>query len=144
MVQVVQMNQREQQVVPQKQYAVLLIDDNAIQAATRQTILKRAGYVVFAVLNPERALEQLRNNDYPDPIDLVITDHIMPGMNGAEFVTRLREFSPEMPVLVISGLAEAEDEYSALGVDFRMKPLLPQNLISTVQALIEARSSTRI
>jgi len=74
----------------------------------------------------------------------VITDHIMPGMNGAEFVTRLREFSPEMPVLVISGLAEAEDEYSALGVDFRMKPLLPQNLISTVQALIEARSSTRI
>jgi CheY-like chemotaxis protein len=125
-------------------HTLLLIDDNAIQAATRQTILKRAGYVVFAVLNPERALEQLRNNDYPDPIDLVITDHIMPGMNGAEFVTRLREFSPEMPVLVISGLAEAEDEYSALGVDFRMKPLLPQNLISTVQALIEARSSTRI
>ena len=125
-------------------HTLLLIDDNAIQAATRQTILKRAGYVVFAVLNPERALEQLRNNDYPDTIDLVITDHIMPGMNGAEFVTRLREFSREIPVLVISGLAEAEEEYSALGVDFRMKPLLPQNLISTVQALIETRASARI
>jgi CheY-like chemotaxis protein len=72
-------------------HTLLLIDDNAIQAATRQTILKRAGYFVIAVLSPERALEQLRNNDYPDPIDLVITDHIMPGMNGAEFVTRLRE-----------------------------------------------------
>jgi CheY-like chemotaxis protein len=125
-------------------HTLLLIDDNAIQAATRQTILKRAGYIVFAVLNPERALEQLRNNDYPDTIDLVITDHIMPGMNGAEFVTRLREFSREIPVLVISGLAEAEEEYSALGVDFRMKPLLPQNLISTVQALIETRASARI
>lgn len=125
-------------------YTLLLIDDNAIQAATRQTILKRAGYFVIAVLNPERALEQLRTNDYPDPIDLVITDHIMPGMNGAEFVTRLREFAPDMPVLVISGLAEAEDEYAALGVNFRMKPLLPQNLIATVQTLLEARTSANI
>ena len=125
-------------------HTLLLIDDNAIQAATRQTILKRAGYFVFAVLSPERALEQLRNNDYPDTIDLVITDHIMPGMNGAQFVTRLREFSPDLPVLVISGLAEAEDEYATLDVNFRMKPLLPENLLSTVHALIEARTSARI
>jgi CheY-like chemotaxis protein len=122
-------------------HTLLLIDDNAIQAATRQTILKRAGYFVIAVLSPERALEQFRNNDYPDTIELVITDHIMPGMNGAEFVTRLREFAPEIPVLVISGLAEAEDEYSALGVDFRMKPLMPQNLIATVQTLIDSRTA---
>ena len=38
--------------------AVLLLDDNAIQAATRQTILKRSGYFVIAALNPVRALEQ--------------------------------------------------------------------------------------
>ena len=125
-------------------YTLLLIDDNAIQAATRQTILKRAGYFVFAVLSPERALEQLRNNDYPDTIDLVITDHIMPGMNGAEFVTRLREFAPDLPVLVISGLAEAEDEYASLDVNFRMKPLLPENLLSTVHFLIEAHTSASI
>ena len=125
-------------------HTLLLIDDNAIQAATRQTILKRAGYFVFAVLSPERALEQLRNNDYPGTIDLVITDHIMPGMNGAEFVTRLREFAPDLPVLVISGLAEAEDEYSALDVNFRMKPLLPENLLSTVHALLEAHASANI
>ncbi len=125
-------------------HTLLLIDDNAIQAATRQTILKRAGYFVFAVLSPQRALEQLRNNDYPDPIDLVITDHIMPGMNGAEFVTRLRAFAPDLPVLVISGLAEAEDEYAALDVDFRMKPLLPETLLATVHMLVESRTSARI
>ena len=125
-------------------HTLLLIDDNAIQAATRQTILKRAGYFVFAVLSPQRALEQLRNNDYPDPIDLVITDHIMPGMNGAEFVTRLRAFAPDLPVLVISGLAEAEDEYAALDVDFRMKPLLPETLLATVHMLVESHTSARI
>ena len=120
-------------------HTLLLIDDNAIQAATRQTILKRAGYFVIAVLNPERALEQLRNHDYPDPIDLVITDHIMPGMNGAEFVTRLREFAPEMPVLVISGLVEAEEEYHGLDVHFRMKPIPPANLLSSVHQLLEEK-----
>lgn len=125
-------------------HTLLLIDDNAIQAATRQTILKRAGYFVIAVLSPERALEQLRNNDYPDRIDLVITDHIMPGMNGAEFVRKLREFAPELPVLVISGLADAEEEYRELGVDFRMKPLLPQNLLASVQNLLEAHVSAQI
>ena len=122
---------------------LLLIDDNAIQAATRQTILKRAGYFVIAVLSPERALEQLRNNDYPENIDLVITDHIMPSMNGSEFVTRLREFAPEIPVLVISGLAEAEDEYTGLDIHFRLKPLLPDNLLASVHRLIERSSFDR-
>jgi CheY-like chemotaxis protein len=115
---------------------ILLIDDNAVQAATRQTILKRAGYFVIAVLSPERALEQLRNNDFPEPIDLILTDHIMPGMTGSEFVARLREFQPHLPVLVISGMVEAEEEYEGLGVEFRLKPLLPDNLLASVHNLI--------
>jgi CheY-like chemotaxis protein len=119
---------------------LLLIDDNAVQAATRQTILKRAGYFVIAVLSPERALEQLRSDEYPAAIDLIITDHMMPGMNGAEFVTKLREFSPDVPVLVISGMAEAEEEYSGLNADFRLKPLLPDNLLASVHGLVSARA----
>jgi CheY-like chemotaxis protein len=118
---------------------LLLIDDNAVQAATRQTILKRAGYFVIAVLSPERALEQLRGHEYPAPIDLIITDHVMPGMNGSEFVAQLRQFAPAMPVLVISGMAEAEDEYEALNVNFRLKPLLPDNLLASVHALVEGK-----
>jgi CheY-like chemotaxis protein len=116
---------------------VLLIDDNAVQAATRQTILKRAGYFVIAVLSPERALEQFRNNEYPASIDLVITDHLMPGMNGASFVSELRKSYPDLPVLVISGLEEAEAEYAALNVSFRLKPLLPDNLLASVHSLIQ-------
>ncbi len=115
---------------------LLLIDDNAVQAATRQTILKRAGFFVIAVLSPERALEQYRNGEFPAPIDLIITDHIMPGMTGAEFVREVRSFDPEVPVLVISGLAEAEDEYVGMDVHFRLKPLLPDNLLASVHRLV--------
>ncbi len=115
---------------------LLLIDDNAVQAATRQTILRHAGYTVIAALNPARALEQLRQNEFPGPIDLILTDHIMPGMNGAEFITRLREFEPNLPVLVISGMAEAEQQYDGLNVHFRLKPLMPDNLLASVKNLI--------
>ena len=118
------------------QATILLIDDNAVQAATRQAILKRAGFFVIAVLSPERALEQYRNEEYPAPVDLIITDHIMPGMTGAEFIRAVRSFDPRVPVLVITGLVEAEDEYGNLGVHFRLKPLLPDDLLASVHRLI--------
>ncbi len=116
--------------------AILLIDDNAVQAATRQTILRRAGYFVIAALNPVRALEQFHTKEFPAEITLVITDHLMPGMTGAEFVRELRKLHPDLPVLVISGLEEAEDQYAGLNVLFRMKPLLPDHLLASVHRLI--------
>jgi DNA-binding NtrC family response regulator len=123
---------------------LLLIDDNAVQAATRQTILRRAGYFVIAALNPVRVLEQIQGGDLPEEIRLVITDHLMPGMSGADFVRALRKTHPTLPVLVISGLEEAEQEYAGLDVTFRMKPLLPDNLLETVKQLVgESGSSSR-
>jgi CheY-like chemotaxis protein len=119
---------------------ILLIDDNAVQAATRQAILQRAGYFVIPVLSPERALDQFRRKEFSEPIDLIITDHIMPGMTGSEFVTRLRQFETHIPVLVISGMMEAEDEYEGLDVEFRLKPLLPDNLLASVHRLIHSNT----
>jgi DNA-binding response OmpR family regulator len=124
---------------------LLLIDDNAVQAATRQAILRRAGYFVIAALNPARALEQFQGGDFPEDIGLVITDHLMPGMSGSEFVRALRKTHPQMPVLVISGLEEAEREYAGLDVTFRMKPLLPDQLLETVRVLVnEGGAETRL
>lgn len=120
---------------------LLLIDDNAVQAATRQTILKRAGYYVIAALDPVRALEQFQSGEFPAPIDLVITDHLMPAMNGVDFVKALRTSHPSLPVLVISGLEEAEQQYGGLNITFRMKPLLPDHLLATVHRLVESEAA---
>ena len=122
-------------------FTVLLIDDNAIQAATRQTILKRAGHFVIPVLNPQRALEQFQTNDFPATIDMVITDHVMPGMTGAEFVRELRQSQKDLPVLVISGMEDAEEEYADLDVTFRVKPLLPDILLASVDRMLHAAHS---
>lgn len=120
---------------------ILLIDDNAVQVATRQAILKRAGYSAIAVLNSKQALDQFRGNQFPTHIDLVITDHFMPGMNGVEFVRQLRETHPKLPVMVISGLDEAENEYEGLNVLFRLKPLPPENLLASVDGLVKGEQN---
>jgi DNA-binding response OmpR family regulator len=99
-------------------------------------ILRRAGYFVIAVLNPVRALEQFQKDEFPDKIRLVITDHLMPGMTGAEFVRELRKLHSNIPVLVISGLEEAEEEYAGMNILFRLKPLLPDHLLASVHRLI--------
>ena len=125
-----------QNAIPQDATAVLLIDDNAIQAATRQAILKRAGYFVIAALNTARVLEQFRRNEFPVPIGAVITDHVMPGMNGAEFVRELRKTHPALPVMVISGMEDAEYEYAGMNVRFLVKPLLPDLLLSNLSELL--------
>lgn len=119
----------------QNSAAILLVDDNAVQAAVRQTILRRSGYFVITALNAVRALEQLRHGDFLTEVRLVVTDHIMPGMSGTHFVQEIRKVLPKIPVLVISGMP-AEEEYEGLDVLFRMKPLQPECLLSCVRELM--------
>ena len=94
-------------------------------------------YFAFAALNAKRALEQFQNDEFPAEIRAVITDHIMPGMSGADFVRELRKTHPRMPVMVISGLEEAQAEYAGMNVEFLVKPVPPEKLLSHLRALLE-------
>jgi CheY-like chemotaxis protein len=115
---------------------ILLVDDNAIQAATRKAILSRLGRSVMVASDGAQALELLRGADAAHPVGLVITDHLMPGMNGPEFVAELRTEHPQLPVLVLSGMEDAAEAYEDLDVVFRMKPLPPDELLHLVRTLL--------
>ena len=125
---------------PENATAVLLIDDNEIQATIRQAVLCRAGYIVIVALNPVHALEHLLHNEFSARIGLVITDHIMPGMSGSKFVRELRKTHPGLPVMVVSGLDDAECEYAGMNVRFLLKPLSPEEMLSNLHALLEQES----
>ncbi len=115
---------------------ILLVDDNDIQAATRKAILSRSGRTVVLASNGVQALRLLESKDRAAAVRLVITDHLMPGMNGPQFVAELRRRFPQLPVLVLSGLPEAEDAYADLDVLFRVKPLPPDELLALVRSLL--------
>lgn len=118
--------------------AILLVDDNAIQAATRKTILERSGHTVKVAASGKTALEFLSSKEMRESLGLVITDHLMPGMNGPELVVEIRRRGIALPIIVLSGLPDAGVAYEGLDVTFRVKPLHPEALIDLARQLLAA------
>lgn len=118
---------------------VLLVDDTPVQLQVRETILRNAGFGVAIATSAESALALLRTAS--QHVGLVITDHVMPGTSGSEFVRRLRASDTEMPVIVLSGMPDAEQEYQGLNVAFRLKPLPPEELIELVRTWIRGQTA---
>ena len=115
---------------------ILLVDDNHIQAATRRAILESCGREVCMAQQGQQALELLSDGEIAKSIGLIITDHLMPVMSGPQFVSELRRRGITLPVVVLSGLPEAESAYEGLDVAFRLKPFEPQSLIKLVQEML--------
>lgn len=116
---------------------VLLVDDNPIQLSARQMVLSQAGLEVKVATSADSALALLRTLSQAEKIGVIVTDHIMPQATGSEFVTLVRQINPQVPVIVISGLAEAEKEYEGMNVLFRQKPCPPPELIDLVQKAVK-------
>ncbi len=114
---------------------ILLVDDNLIQSAIRRAILEVSGGEVCIALEGQQALEFLSEAAAANPIGLIVTDHLMPVMGGPEFVAELRRRGFTLPVIVLSGLPDAESSYEGLDVVFRLKPFDPDSLIRLVQEL---------
>jgi DNA-binding NtrC family response regulator len=112
---------------------VLLVDDNPIQLSARQMVLNQAGLEVQVATSAESALALLRSLSQAQKIGVVVTDHIMPEATGSEFVRLLRNVNPQVPVIVISGMPEAQQEYEGMNVIFRQKPCPPAELIGLVK-----------
>jgi len=111
---------------------VLLIDDNLAQLRTREAILRGAGISVACASTAAEAFRHLRPK--AAKVDVIVTDHVMPGVDGSVFVQQLRQLQPQTPVIVISGLVEAEQQYANSAVTFLRKPCKPESLIRAVRA----------
>ena len=116
---------------------VLLIDDNPAQLTIRELVLRDAGFSVSIATTVEGALAILRSPGLSGRLGVIVTDHIMPGASGADFVRELRRINTVVPVIVVTGMAEAEEEYVGLNVKFLQKPCPPPELIESVRTALE-------
>jgi len=112
---------------------VLLVDDDPTQLAVRQLLLGREGIQSLLATEARTALALLNSDAGRETIGLVVTDHLMPEVNGAEFVREIRSFDPNLPIVVISGLPDAHNAYDGLDVLFLAKPCEPEDLIAIVR-----------
>lgn len=116
-------------------FSILVCEDDFAIKTMISTKLKQENYSVYTVQNGQEALNLMEKQQ----IDLVISDIMMPEMDGYEFVQTLRETKYTLPILMITAKSQLESLEAAfkLGVDdYMVKPLRLEELVLRVKALL--------
>ncbi|HEX9691702.1 MAG TPA: PAS domain S-box protein [Gemmatimonadales bacterium] len=119
---------------------LLAEDDDSVRAPTA-TILRRQGYTVLEAANGREAMALVETHQ--GPIDLILTDVVMPELGGVSMVEQLRPLRPEVKVLYISGYTDDAIARQGLlrpGAHYLEKPFTPVALLRRVRQVLDARS----
>ena len=122
---------------------ILLVEDDAGVRSMSRAALERRGYRVIAAAGGDEALEA--ESRHPEPISMLITDMVMPGINGAELAQLLRDRRPSLAVLFVSGYpSDTLDDVSMAesGASFLAKPFTPAGLTAAVRAGLDRRKES--
>ena len=120
---------------------VLVVDDEDGVREFIERALGRLGYHVTAASSGEEALERVRGY-FAEPIDLLITDVVLPGMSGPELAATLGQSRPQMPVLYVSGYASDVTAFHGLpglAAHVLAKPFGMDSLVRRVRTILDDR-----
>ena len=84
--------------MPQPRRLVLCVDDEVVGLQVRKMILERAGYAVLTAPDGATGLDVFADH----PVDAVVLDYAMPGMDGGQVAARMRQQKPHVPILLLS------------------------------------------
>ncbi len=113
---------------------ILMVDDEDLLLTMGETILTTYGYKVLTANNGQKALDLIARNERP--IDLLITDLVMPHMSGRELVEHVRKVSPTTKVLSSSGYVRSAEEQEQTA--YLQKPFTSQDLLLKVKQALMA------
>ncbi|MBV9827477.1 MAG: response regulator [Alphaproteobacteria bacterium] len=118
---------------------ILVIDDDPVLQQVIRLTLEAAGHTVLRCDNGRKAIDIVTY----DHADLIVTDIIMPEMDGIEMVRAVRRVRPELPIVAISGGSNGNaDDYLGMAKVFGAsmtltKPFRPQDLVTAIAELLE-------
>jgi signal transduction histidine kinase len=107
---------------------VLVVDDDPLIASSTAAMLEDLGHVVIEAPSGARALDMLRLGA---KVDVVVTDHAMPGMTGSELARQIRQHWPSLPIILATGYAELPNGEDP-GLPRLAKPYLQSELAAQV------------
>lgn len=108
---------------------ILCVDDNEQALSIRKIMLETRGYKVMTSANGAEALEIFKKGG----VDLVLTDFMMPGLDGATLVRRIKEVSPETPAVLFSGKIKVYEN------DMKADVFLPKGMYAPAELLERIR-----
>ncbi|MFQ5350495.1 MAG: PAS domain-containing protein, partial [Thermoanaerobaculia bacterium] len=120
---------------------ILLAEDNPMVRKLVARVLQELGHKVLIADTPEAALRI--SAEYPEPLDLLFTDLVMPEMSGLQLAERITEQRPETLLLVMSGYskeAKFSNDPLAVNASFIQKPFTPESLARAVTAAFERQA----
>ena len=114
---------------------ILLAEDESLLRELGETILRQAGYKVVTA----PGAEELRSlvSEYSDPVDLLLTDVIMPGLGGQELVGLVKRRWPDIRILYMSGYSSEEIDNLDRDAGFLQKPFTPGELMKKITDLLD-------
>jgi two-component system cell cycle sensor histidine kinase/response regulator CckA len=125
---------------------IMLVEDEALVRMATAEVLHSAGYRTILASNAAEALEVCQGSD--SQIDLLLTDVVMPGMNGRDLASHFKKIYPRTRVLLMTGYVEqlsphqpAENENLALSKMCLAKPFSSRSLLNKVREVLEANPS---
>lgn len=119
---------------------ILVVDDEPVARQSMTDILKLEGYSVASAPNGHAAIEHVRMH----PVDLVIVDLRMPGMDGLEVVQVVNQVSPETEVIILTAYGSTETAIQALRLrihDYLLKPASPTQVLASVRKGLMRRAA---
>ena len=119
---------------------VLVVDDEPVARQSLSDILRLEGYSVSSAPNGQAAVEFVRTH----PVDLMIVDLRMPGMDGLEVIQVINQVSPETEVILLTAHGSIETAVQALRLrihDYLLKPALPPQILASVKKGLARRSA---
>ena len=121
-------------------FKILVVEDELELNELFCKTLKRNGYETYSVTDAKKALKMLESIG----IDLIISDVMMPGMDGFEFVRQIREAQMNLPIMLITAKADIMDKQAGFlsgADDYMVKPIHLQEMLLRIQALLRRAKS---
>jgi CheY-like chemotaxis protein len=114
---------------------ILLVEDHSNLRDLLQRTLEGVGFSVFPAADGAEALRLCQQHD--DTVDLVVSDIVMPSLNGLQLSDRIRTARPEMKFLFITGFGDQFPELREYGANILEKPFLPSELLRKVEDILD-------
>ena len=114
---------------------ILCVEDNEQVLSVRKFLLETRGYRVLAMSSAAEAMEYLQQA-VPGSIDLLLSDLIMPQMDGNELVRRAKQLHPFLPALLVSGTVSSFDRAAAADAFLPKGASTPAELLDRIRILV--------
>lgn len=111
---------------------ILCVDDNEQSLSIRKVLLETRGYRVVACTNGQDALDVFRKGG----IDLVVSDLLMPGVDGSQIIDEIKTVSPQTPAILLSGKVKLYDHNTRADVFLPKGTHAPAELLERIRLLL--------